>query len=153
MEHKKKHHCATSVLIVPLWNWNSSRWLLRLHILKVLIVPLWNWNKVLILLYLLAKAVLIVPLWNWNTCYLRKLVGRMRSNRTFMELKCKILRNVGRSGTVLIVPLWNWNSLKRFCQFSLIRVLIVPLWNWNWRSPSVMQSARSCSNRTFMELK
>ncbi len=31
-------------------------------------------------------------------------------NRTFMELKFKILRNVGRGATVLIVPLWNWNK-------------------------------------------
>ena len=55
---------------------------------------------------------------------------KVRSNRTFMELKYA-----------------NANAVKE--DFS---VLIVPLWNWNTETPAMIVLLPS-SNRTFMELK
>ena len=97
------------------------------------------------------------------------------SNRTFMELKWNNKQAGSRAMVVLIVPLWNWNCSRGRCKCcplcssnrtfmelkclprqaiptSAQRVLIVPLWNWNSRPPTA-SSRRTCSNRTFMELK
>ena len=119
-----------SVLIVPLWNWNSNftstrkattcsnRTFMELKRLRYK-VP-----------YLLG-IVLIVPLWNWNQVIYAK------DNFVY---------------TVLIVPLWNWNSRGSSQQEAGRGVLIVPLWNWNASKPAGKKK-NECSNRTFMELK
>mgnify|MGYP007010845778 CR=1 FL=1 len=98
------------VLIVPLWNWNlnlivaliqnfsSNCTFMELKFCRgncnykstsVLIVPLWNWNYIMIDVTF-DWEVLIVPLWNWNMGFvLAQIVAIMRSNCTFMELKCR----------------------------------------------------------------
>ena len=106
--------------------------LLSSNILAVLIVPLWNWNVDLLRYGLDPTTVLIVPLWNWNFRSKSDIEReRLRSNRTFMELKSAIL------------------ILK--C-ITLLIVLIVPLWNWNFLLTLFLGKGYS-SNRTFMELK
>ena len=57
---------GATVLIVPLWNWNSKETEQMEFMIFVLIVPLWNWNE--------FDRLGHQPL---NTCF----------NRTFMELK------------------------------------------------------------------
>ena len=102
------------VLIVPLWNWNGARSALRQPSKLVLIVPLWNWNLET-KMALWWGAVLIVPLWNWNkkiNWYERSI---SRSNRTFMELKYFVGFQSDNVQWVLIVPLWNWNLSFHRC--------------------------------------
>ena len=145
---------STSVLIVPLWNWNGdagvsarrlccfNRTFMELKwwrgysprcIWEVLIVPLWNWNPSCVHYPSALSSVLILPLWNWN----------------IVSTELELLKN-----GVLIVPLWNWNlyvmgsayadgsfnrtfmelkSARNKGTHSRNRVLIVPLWNWNCR--------------------
>ena len=143
----------TSVLIVPLWNWNSSgvRSLQTRQI--VLIVPLWNWNTVTSPSAAFSCSVLIVPLWNWN--HLRQSTAQFlfRFNRTFMELKFDKATRLLAHNEVLIVPLWNWNSEIREEEKKEKDVLIVPLWNWNYNENRRMTYHQYRFNRTFMELK
>ena len=162
------------VLIVPLWNWNSRPFAWQCEQCEVLIVPLWNWNRVKHLFYDLREMVLIVPLWNWNRLTVGDGFVLLRSNRTFMELKCKYAVNIDvlnkvlivplwnwnvkkvaediRDNGVLIVPLWNWNYIIRCGNTLICEVLIVPLWNWNKGNGRWLKGRRR-SNRTFMELK
>ena len=77
---------------------------------------------------------------------------RLRSNRTFMELKFNSIVVMSSSHTVLIVPLWNWNYRQSGCLSWTLLVLIVPLWNWN-EPDGVAALPLVRSNRTFMELK
>ena len=147
-----KYQCSY-VLIVPLWNWNSSRrpsanWsmcsnctFMELKYVEhrgsqgeasVLIVPLWNWNSALRDYQSRPAAVLIVPLWNWNF------------STVVAELHNKF---------VLIVPLWNWNFGCTYNGTWHVHVLIVPLWNWNAIILLYEKGKDSCSNCTFMELK
>ena len=120
----------------------------------VSIVPLWNWNCI--------RCVELIFSWKFQS-YLygieirwteaKCLMALTRFNRTFMELKLRLLLPCGAVCLVSIVPLWNWNMdllvslkclilfqsylygieimflLKAFCSFC---VSIVPLWNWNW---------------------
>ena len=94
-------------------------------------------------------------------------------NRTFMELKSKIMRDIRNFELVLIVPLWNWNEIRAaptsgtigfnrtFMELKFVNgnvlgdyagVLIVPLWNWNF--PTFCWIGCTFGfNRTFMELK
>ena len=78
---------------------------------------------------------------------------RLRSNRTFMELKFNSIVVMSSSHTVLIVPLWNWNYRQSGCLSWTLLVLIVPLWNWNLKSLFYAAKKLYSSNRTFMELK
>ena len=41
------------------------------------------------------------------------------SNRTFMELKCRLDVILWIQCLVLIVPLWNWNSENLNCQWEV----------------------------------
>ena len=106
---RRKASSISLVLIVPLWNWNSSqyggvvyvdvsfnctfmelkwRWaVFMVWTLRVLIVPLWNWNKKIVAITHHVTVVLIVPLWNWNQVPLPLMLRRMCFNCTFMELK------------------------------------------------------------------
>ena len=119
-------------------------------------------------------SVLIVPLWNWNRLAICSSPSSVRSNRTFMELKLKMVLLTLVIAMVLIVPLWNWNkyhktfdvtswdsSNRTFMELKywwvllvhlFLPVLIVPLWNWNEVLISWFSGCTS-SNRTFMELK
>ena len=55
---------------------------------SVLIAPLWNWNTVLTIIIKNRVFVLIAPLWNWNySTPLNWPTSKSSSNRTFMELK------------------------------------------------------------------
>ena len=143
--------------------------------MTVLIVPLWNWNTLAVNKLRCDKSVLIVPLWNWNyykykllliksssNCTFMELkyallLGEqrslVRSNCTFMELKSASLRRKNWQHDVLIVPLWNWNRLKVDKYFEPYCVLIVPLWNWNKAITSASTKPSVGSNCTFMELK
>ena len=103
--------------------------------------------------YQFNTKVLIVPLWNWNTKYRPHRKHRVSSNRTFMELKFRLLDLCGYGIAVLIVPLWNWNSDVRKVfpldsygsnrTFMELKLLLMPSTN----------SIVLRSNRTFMELK
>ena len=118
----------------------------------VLIVPLWNWNTSTVSITTKGGTVLIVPLWNWNKCIKNRNGLIVCSNRTFMELKYEINHTYHLGKKVLIVPLWNWNdysdtaktecsssnrtfmelkSQKELAERLSVKVLIVPLWNWN----------------------
>ena len=57
----------------------------------VLIVPLWNWNSTSFVPSKACPQVLIVPLWNWNMGTDWEIgSGNQGFNRTFMELKSVI---------------------------------------------------------------
>ena len=91
----------------------------------VLIVPLWNWNRSLRTKPRSVSRVLIVPLWNWNE--LRGAVQaerEPRSNCTFMELKSHQGTCPSSVYLVLIVPLWNWNSRQ-------VKQILEPLYSSN----------------------
>ena len=76
--------------------------------------------------------VLIVPLWNWNWKALQTEAGRIRFNRTFMELKFV---------TKYSANIFSYSFNRTFMELKLSlfyvvllcfdNVLIVPLWNWN----------------------
>ena len=102
---------------------------------------------------LLKSEVLIVPLWNWNKNKSLMQNWGKGSNRTFMELKLRLLQSVQKRYGVLIVPLWNWNTNQVMLCVHKDWVLIVPLWNWNSASTHERALSGSSSNRTFMELK
>ena len=100
----------TTVLIVPLWNWNaqggqqdnrdggSNRTFMELKFFLTFTYNdanlrsnrtfmelkwiCWSWQTT-------SLFVLIVPLWNWNYLSLNFSVAFLCSNRTFMELKWK----------------------------------------------------------------
>ena len=141
------------VLIVPLWNWNTSASDFSKCQLDVLIVPLWNWN-----LYWEVKHK------QMPFCF----------NRTFMELKFTTPSPLSAKEKVLIVPLWNWNYHQIFACYlisgfnrtfmelkyhwsisvpKITAVLIVPLWNWNFVDQLTPDTSILSFNRTFMELK
>ena len=120
----------------------------------VLIVPLWNWNSSSRYGRGSGCSVLIVPLWNWNPSRRRYTTIARSSNRTFMELKLTSSPTKYFDEYVLIVPLWNWNTLynvdylngsnssnRTFMELKFGNIL--------------MEFAKSPagSNRTFMELK
>ena len=54
-----------------------------------------------------------------------------RTNRTFMELKCRWVDSMGWRLRVPIEPLWNWNAVELSAERLQIVVPIEPLWNWN----------------------
>ena len=121
--------------------------------LLVLIAPLWNWNKVSIHADDGRWQVLIAPLWNWNCVNYKTLHSYLRSNRTFMELKCTMrcrlsIATSSSNRTFMELKLrylrktyrYSGSSNRTFMELksqiwssshSWIRVLIAPLWNWN----------------------
>ena len=140
------------VLIVPLWNWNSdympfwtaqacsNRTFMELKcgfivdvlvISNVLIVPLWNWNTTKQTNAPDSVPVLIVPLWNWNITGNTKNWVFPRSNRTFMELKCRLFDDD---------ETFQPGSNRTFMELK---------WVGNGEGTDGAES----SNRTFMELK
>ena len=142
----------TTVLIVPLWNWNNKK--------AFYFVKNARSNRTFMELkcdncrqqdtqFLL---VLIVPLWNWNEIDWISVANLTCSNRTFMELKFLDFWIGKGVASVLIVPLWNWNKVERGFTKWKTRVLIVPLWNWNVGLLLAFLGLQR-SNRTFMELK
>ena len=141
------------VLIVPLWNWNSTEWEV-----EQLATVSSNCTFMELKCYHLAQAYGVAVRSNCTFMELKLILcinmhfKPACSNCTFMELKYKKKREKAQKISVLIVPLWNWNRkrLFRFCfHFSsnctfmelkyvcfsvetrLYIVLIVPLWNWN----------------------
>ena len=79
-----------SLLIEPVWNWNSCCYLLARWSCYLLIEPVWNWNF----------SILAYELWSYPTF-----------NRTSMELKPE--KNSSMSiwiVSLLIEPVWNWNG-------------------------------------------
>ena len=118
----------------------------------VLIVPLWNWNMVPAAHPSCVSIVLIVPLWNWNICGGEGGWCAICSNRTFMELKLLLsqlieIRQICSNRTFM-----ELKFIGNITELSVLIVLIVPLWNWNLGAP--LQNWRLLrSNRTFMELK
>ena len=101
---------VSMVLIVPLWNWNSSISDWDLNLLVGFNRTFMELKFVLLYHYLIQYRVLIVPLWNWNYQQNQTLVLASRFNRTFMELKFTSIHWQIRFSQVLIVPLWNWNT-------------------------------------------
>ena len=121
----------------------------------VLIVPLWNWNRLKILLraertscfnrtfmelkYPCAQRhkpshafVLIVPLWNWNVLLSPAIGAASGFNRTFLELKLSFL-TITNSRKECFNRTFMELKFKsnRYNRIKNSRVLIVPLWNWN----------------------
>ena len=120
--------------------------------LLVLIAPLWNWNKVSIHADDGRWQVLIAPLWNWNCVNYKTLHSYLRSNRTFMELKCTMrcrlsIATSSSNRTFMELKLrylrktyrYSGSSNRTFMELkyttvlfvTLLSVLIAPLWNWN----------------------
>ena len=74
------------------------------------------------------------------------------SNRTFMELKWKLIQAIIMYHSVLIVPLWNWN------RFLVVLAKEIESSNRTFMelklpATSDQNEEKICSNRTFMELK
>ena len=119
------------VLIVPLWNWNSTVFKDRLE--KA------SFNRTFMELKLIrwrrnttVNAVLIVPLWNWNRIELRILRRQHYGfNRTFMELKFA-RRTRGRRR--------NSGFNRTFMELK-------------WLCGKHMSVGKVSFNRTFIELK
>ena len=80
--------------------------------------------------FLQPRYVLIVPLWNWNTCIWQWHGSSASSNRTFMELKLRIL----------MCTQVHTSSNRTFMELKYDREYEV-------------SSQSSGSNRTFMELQ
>ena len=107
-----------AVLIVPLWNWNASVFLLlyEKHCSNRTFMEL----KYLCLDWLLqALQVLIVPLWNWNTFSPSSWILTSRPSCT--------------SGCVLSPPdtwrIYDGCNARR-CSSRWVRQRSTPWWNW-----------------------
>ena len=133
LKYQKKHH----------WNHRQS----------VLIVPLWNWNSIAAYLDKRNNSVLIVPLWNWNnvqsTCW-----GSINCfNRTFMELKYSTRSSQWFYFIVLIVPLWNWNGHEKQQRQQEKQRFNRTFMELKWFRDNSRNTKKVSFNRTFMELK
>ena len=120
----------------------------------VLIVPLWNWNVVCRVYNKKEGGVLIVPLWNWNP---REPSTPSRTptrlNCTFMELKYMITifkNSVSNSLNCTFMELKYYILRAEVAQHG---VLIVPLRNWNFDELNSSNVANYSLNHPFMELK
>ena len=118
----------------------------------VLIVPLWNWNRSAFLLAfcLLCSNCTFMEL-KWKTLCQICLPSKS-SNCTFMELKLTRSSCFPATAPVLIVPLWNWNwvcnTTYGFVQSSNCTFMELKCCWSTW-----CYSCWLCSNCTFMELK
>ena len=146
------------------------------HRRRLLIVPLWNWNTTASPAWAASLRLLIVPLWNWNSCPSGRSRPPATFNRTIVELKygkavgsCTSHTTFNRTIVELKSEFKNFTAsdnkafnrtiveLKfrhdRIASGGLLNLLIVPLWNWNVSGSVRRRLSTLTFNRTIVELK
>ena len=143
----------SSVLLVPLWNWNNLFGVFRRKRRKVLLVPLWNWNGRSGIRCKVFLRVLLVPLWNWNLrpaedqeqvqVFYSYLYGIETKKSVYLHIErmefysylygIETTHRCNGSG-IRISFTRTFMELKLYdllIGMTVFFVLLVPLWNWN----------------------
>ena len=113
-----------SLLIAPVWNWNSSKTTHRnTDALLLLIAPVWNWN-----VNDAIGTVRLLQSFNRTSLELKRIserndamTGSSTFNRTSLELKLFIEESLGfLRAELLIAPVWNWNQTTETAEIAYV---------------------------------
>ena len=126
-----------SMLIRPIWDWNTDQPQALNTVAIMLIRPIWDWNEEQSLFLLFPSYMLIRPIWDWNdkpvvlfTTYTIYVNQTNLGLKYFKPYACRIFSyyvnqtNLGLKFSSII-------NTMRFTNFMLIR----PIWDWNLFTP------------------